>query len=263
MKKLITLLTLALLLSSAFFFTGCNGGTAIIGVGNMTERDFVATENFSSIRVSGGFDIRFSYSEDTTVRIVMQENLFEFTTTRVSNNTLYVQPTRSFNTVSVNRPRLYVSSPNFNAARLSGSTRLRSDDVITGERFNLHTSGSSRVELELDVDRLEITTSGSSNIELTVSADYMTVNSSGSATFNLEGTALNTAIETSGSATINALDLLTINTTIESSGSARIFIYVRDSLTVYARGSSRIRFMGNPTRNTHTRGSSTVERYQA
>jgi len=215
-----------------------------------------------------------------SVRVAMQENLFNYLDVSVDDGTLIVSSRRSFVVTPSNNPRLYVQAPSLTGVRLSGSTRFENSDKIVEDSFNLHTSGSSRVSLDIDADKVYVTTSGSSTIDLTVSADYLTIDSSGSTVMDIDmevlwlnlessgssrfdfvGEAFNANFDTSGSTRINGLFLITRDAEVDSSGSTNIYIHVQNTLHVAARGSSRIRYMGNPHVTTNLSGSSSVQRY--
>ena len=275
MKKVFSFFALFAMWAGTLFLGGCS----VVGVGQTASRDFIVGD-FSSVNVSGSFSVEFSYAEEASVEIVMQENLFVFLDVTVTGGTLYVNPLRSFQTLPANRPRLYIQAPSLTGVRLSGSTRFESLDTIEEESFTLRTSGSSRVFLDLEVDTLSVTTTGSSTIHLNVDAYNLTINSSGSsnmdidmdvinllltgsgsARFKFTGQAFNANFETSGSSRIDAFFLATRDSDINISGSGRIYIYVSNNLNVRARGSSGVRYMGNPQVTSNTRGSSSIQRY--
>ena len=283
MKKILTMCVLAVLLIS---LSGCMivaldgiSGNAVHGTGDKVSRDF-AVGSFTGLNIAGGYVIVYRQSQESSITVHMQENLFNYLDVSVDDGTLIVSSRRSFVVTPSNNPRLYVQAPSLTGVRLSGSTRFENSDKIVEDSFNLHTSGSSRVSLDIDADKVYVTTSGSSTIDLTVSADYLTIDSSGSTVMDIDmevlwlnlessgssrfdfvGEAFNANFDTSGSTRINGLFLITRDAEVDSSGSTNIYIHVQNTLHVAARGSSRIRYMGNPHVTTNLSGSSSVQRY--
>jgi len=277
MKKKILILSLVLVLAiSTLVLTGC-----VVGTGDMQDHSVTVEGNFDAIRASHIAVVIFNYSEEHSVRVVAQSNVFN--ALRISNRsgTLRI---RARNNVSIttgaqNLPRIYVTAPSMNSLRLSGSARAENWDTIEGQEFDIRTSGSSRAALDFysprnlsitssgssvlevnsnSIDNAEITASGSSR--LTVGGDFnrIGITASGSSNLTFEGDATAITTNTSGSSVIAARDLNTITVTISSSGSSRTNITVSNIISGSASGSSRVVFYGGATNTVSTSGSATV-----
>jgi len=254
-----TIIALTLMALTALTLTGCHA----VGTGEMETRSIEAT-GFTSLRVSGSFIVELQQGDTHSVEVTMQGNLFEFLNIRVSETNQLIIGTRSgvnISTTSANTPRVVVTAPDIAAVSTSGSSRVSANHTITRESFGISTSGSSKIELDLDVTTLDVSTSGSSRKDLNLTATYLNITSSGSSTFNLDGTVTTVDIRTSGSSNINALSLNTQNTTIRASGSARIDIAVATTLAVTISGSARVRYTGSPHITRSISGSGRISPY--
>jgi len=239
------------------FLTGCG----VRGTGEMVTRDIEVTA-FTGIRISGSHSVKFSYADEVSLTVIMQENLFDHLLIDVENGELYVRSRRSFITTAVNRPRLYIAAPSLTAIRLSGSTEIVSSDVIQADNFSIRTSGSASITLMLEIAQvLELETSGSSDIDLDVQAERINIQSSGSSKFALNGSANVIDWHTSGAARIDAFELQTKTATVRVSGSANVDVAVVHALTVNISGSGRVRYIGTPHVTQSVSGSGSVSRY--
>jgi hypothetical protein len=235
MKKLIGILVT---LGTILVLVGC--GNTIQGRGPLVARDF-DVENFTGINIGGSFYVTWRQSDEFAVRIEMQENLFNYHTVNVQNNTLRVRRRNntSLTVTNENRPRLYVYAPTLSSVNFSGSATAQNWDTITGENFAITISGSATVDVEVDVQAVEI-------------------NISGSGRFTLAGTTDSLDIQSSGSGRIIADNLQATTASINVSGSGNVDVNVTDSLDVRVSGSGTIRYSGNPTVSQNISGSGRV-----
>jgi len=259
-KKILSIFAIiAVVITSSIVLSGCRIRT-VHGRGDMTDRTF-EVGNFNAINVSGAYRVAFSYDTDTSLEVAMQENLFEHFRVSVRNNTLYVSSRRNFTTTSTNTPRLYITAPSLVGVNFSGSTRTTDwDKIETDATFTIRTSGSSRINIEVEANRLDIRSSGSSNMNIEMDVDRLDVNLSGSSNMTFNGTAEIVTIVISGSGRVYGLGLETDNTTLTVSGSGRIYISVSNTLVVTISGSGRVRYLGNPTITQQISGSGSIQR---
>ena len=255
-KIFIFIAVCALVVGVALPLSGC---VSVQGTGEMRPHTVELSRSFNAINVSGSFVVHFEYSETESVRFEMQDNIFELVRVNVRDNTLRVDSRRSFTTSTENRPRMYVTAPSLTSARFSGSTRAEGWDKIIEESFELRTSGSSNVNIAVEVKEFAINTSGSSRITAAMEVDELDLRASGSANFTLSGTATELNVRISGSARVEGLLLQTYDTTLSLSGSARVYIAVENTLDVRVSGSARVRYSGRPYITQRISGSGSVQ----
>ena len=236
MKKLIGSLVV---IGTILVLTGC--GNTIQGRGAMVARDFEVS-SFTGINVGGSFYVTWRQSDEFAVRIEMQENLFNYHTVDVQNNTLRVRRRNntSLTVTNENRPRLYIYAPTIESVNFSGSATAQNWDIVNSENFTINISGSAVMDIALDVQSVDIV-------------------SSGSGMFTLTGTTYALDIRSSGSSRITANELQANTASINISGSGRAYVNVSDELDVRVSGSGLVRYSGNPTISQHITGSGRVE----
>ena len=205
--------------------TGCVYG--VRGSGSMVARDF-DVEDFNALDIGGSYQVTWRQGDEVAVTVEMQENLFDYLRVSVRGDTLYVDSSRSFNTSSSNRPRVYIYTPYLEMVDFSGAVSADNWDTVSGESFVISGSGAADVDIELEVENLEIDLSGAGDI-------------------TLSGSAQTVDISVSGAADVTADDLQTSETSISISGAGNVDIAVADHLSVNLSGAGRVRYSGNPT----------------
>jgi len=240
MKKRIFAL-MAILVSAVIIFGACvNVGASVIrGTGPVISQSF-DVGSFTDVSVGGSRIVIFREASTHSVTIEMQESLFEYLMLEVRSGTLHVGQRSGIGIeFGQHSPRVYVYAPSLEGINLSGSSSTESWDAISTQDFTIRASGSSSIEIPLEVGSLDINLSGSSRVTLWGSADSVDMN-------------------ISGSSRVLAEELQTSNVDISASGSSRVYIAVSDSLNFNGSGSSRVRYVGNPTITVRSSGSSSV-----
>ena len=233
MKKIIGIL---LVIGASLVLVGCVD--TVRGQGELIARDF-DVETFSEVNVGGSFYVIWRESDEFTVTVYMQENLFNNLVVEVQNNTLRVRTTGSTTFTNQNRPRLYVYAPTIEAVNFSGSTTAENWDTINGTSFSANISGSATLDIVLHVQSVEIDSSGSGRFTLTGTTDILDVSSSGASRIHADQLRANTA-------------------NINISGSGQAYVNVVDILDVRVSGSGTVRYSGNPQISQNISGSGRV-----
>ena len=220
-----SLVGILVLVGVIILLSGCVGG--VRGTGSMVSRDF-EVDDFNALNIGGSYQITWRQSDDMSVTVEMQENLFEFLQVTVRGDTLHIDSNRSFNTSSSNRPRVYIYAPYLEMVDFSGAVSADNWDTIYGESFVLSGSGAADVNLALEVETLDIDLSGAGDFTLSGRADIVD-------------------IDLSGAAEVSADELQTSETSISLSGAGNVDIAVDDQLSVDISGAGRVRYTGDPT----------------
>ncbi|MCL2372768.1 MAG: DUF2807 domain-containing protein [Defluviitaleaceae bacterium] len=245
MKKFLTLATLAALL-----FSGCTvqlgRGSTVYGTGAMVSRSFEVGD-FSALEVGGSasFTVIFRQSDDISVEIAMQENLFDLHQISVRGNYLSLSRTNSNDTVRYgnNRPRVYIYAPTLTAININGALHTEGWDTISTPNFSITSNGLINMAASLEVDRLQLDLSGASNLDFW-------------------GNATNTSITKNGAGSIMARNLHTEDTTITLNGAGDIEIAVANTLDATLNGVGSIRYIGNPDVTQHVGALGSIRRVE-
>ncbi len=163
--------------------TGCYYyGPCMNGSGPVTS-EFRELHTFSGIHNTGSFNVYVARDDDYSVEVVAQENLLPVIETYVSGYTLTVR-TRDGSCFRSNAPvEIYVTLPELDYLRLSGSGRLEAD-IGSGPVVECSNSGSGYLRLDTAVTpRFEAGNSGSGTVQLEeIHAGEVSLDNSGSGT---------------------------------------------------------------------------------
>jgi len=215
------------------------GGNNVHGTGDKVMRDF-NVGSFTGLNISGGYVIVYRQSQETSITVQMQENLFNYLNTTVEDGVLRIYSDRNFRTTSENTPRIYVYAPYLNHAVVSGSARFENWDTMRTNRLLVSVGGAVTGTLPMDVENVDI-------------------NISGSGTFELTGTADTARIMLAGSGDIDASGLQTRTARAEIAGAGTIEIAVSDSLDAIISGTGNVWYIGSPQVNRTVAGIGRVQ----
>ncbi|MCL1990942.1 MAG: DUF2807 domain-containing protein [Defluviitaleaceae bacterium] len=211
----------------------------ISGSGAVVSHDF-DVENFNALDISGNYLITWRQSDEVSVTVSMQENLFEFLEVSVQSETLVIDAMRTFNIGHANRPRIDITSPYLEMIRTSGAVYISDWDSINAQHFSIHAAGAANITLSLAVDSFEAHLAGAG--DLTLSGNATEVNMTLAGAGNIEATHLQT----------NQADIVL-------TGAGNIDVAVSDYLTVNLTGAGRVRYTGNPTIERNILGAGRLE----
>jgi len=211
-------------------FSGCtfNITGGVEGVGEMVSRSF-DVEDFSSIDITGAFEVTWRQDDSRSVAVEAQENLLELLQVEVTTfGTLVISFSENITVRNrENTPRIYINSPHLEIANFGGASDTVNWDKIIADTFSLSASGASNINLDLEVETLNISTDGASDI-------------------NLGGTAGSAVISVSGAANISAARLQIRDAAVVVSGAADVNIAVSDNVDVTVTGAGTVRYSGDP-----------------
>ena len=228
------------LLIGMLLFSGCMGIGSIRGTGEMVTRD-IEVAGFTSIEVGGNFRVVYRQAPEAALTVVMQENLFSHLDTTVRNGNLRIRSRRSFDTISANRPRLYVYAPNLEAVDFSGAVSASGWDTVQGRSFTIDVSGAVSIDFGVDVESLDINASGAVSLDLDLDVERLGMDVSGAATVRLAGIANNINIDGSGALTISAGNLQIESGRVNLSGASNATLSTLENVSVSTSGLARVR----------------------
>jgi hypothetical protein len=125
------------------FFSACeiNGHKTIRGNG-VFRSETRSIANFTSLVVSGPFDVRISQDPNETLRIETDMNLHPYIEVKNENGKLSIRTRQGYNIRSRKRIDVFISAPFYGRISLNGSGHLSSDGRITGNKIDVNISGS-------------------------------------------------------------------------------------------------------------------------
>lgn len=211
------------------------------GNGNVVSQDR-SVGSFNAISTSGSFDLVVTDGSSHKVTVEAEDNLQEFVVVETEGNTLKIRNKKFSNFRATKSITIHVTAPDLEAIRLSGSGNVKSENRLDGsQKFEVRSSGSGNIQLELETTQLSAHISGSGNITLKGKAKEM------------EGSI-------SGSGNIRARELQSDITSVKISGSGSAEVVANEKLDSKIAGSGDVKFWGNGSVNSKVAGSGSVRR---
>ena len=199
---------------------------------------------FSSIKVSGGFDLYLSQSNEETIAVSASEERFkQGIKTFVENGKLriFYDGEKAWG-IKNKKLKVYVSFKNIDKIDAAGASDVFVAGSMAVNTLNLHFSGASEFRGSVKVNELELDLSGASDIKIS-------------------GMAASVRIASSGASDIKGYGLVTDICNATASGASDINITVNKELNANASGASHIYYMGAAMlKELHSSGASNVER---
>ena len=216
---------------------GC-GKNNIIGNGKVIFQNR-EIKGYTSINVSGAYDIYLKKGETESLVIEADENLMDVIKTKLSGSTLEVN--NSKNIIRSKDLKLIITNPKLNTFDFSGAIQLTSDTGLLFQNININISGIGRIDMNLKAE------------ELTASA-------SGGADLTFKGSSNKFDITITGTGTVDAEKLKTKECRVEISGLGKARLNVQQKLDVNISGFGKVDYRGNPQINQVISGAGKVNK---
>jgi hypothetical protein len=218
----------ALLFIFSLFAMSCNAqyGTRIKGNGKLVTQNR-SVGNFDELSAGGSFEITLVNGKEGEMTITADENLMEYIETEVDGGILKIRWKKNYNISTSNTTEIKLAVEQISGVTLSGSGGIESEKQLVSENFQVTVSGSSDVDLDLEVTNLKLAISGSGNMDLNGKTNHMEAS-------------------ISGSGEIDAKDLDSKTAELSVSGSGDIKLRVSEQLKARVSGSGDIEYSGNP-----------------
>jgi hypothetical protein len=242
MKKSIALLT-CLLFISFYGHSQWNSREKIKGNGHIVSKN-IETPNYDIVWVNGFFDVELQIGEEGKIVIKGEENIIEFITFTVDNNTLKITTEKGKYIVPSSGKKIQITVPfeSLSEVSLSGSGDIKSKNKITTDNFICDLSGSGKIELNINANNIKASVSGSGDVVLS-------------------GDNTNIQCKVTGSGDINASKLKSKNAEVNVTGSGDCKVYCTDNLEARVTGSGDITYFGDPSKkDTKVTGSGEISK---
>ena len=195
---------------------------------------------FHSVDLEGSYDVTMVQGPESEIRIETDQNLLQHITTTIKNGELIIssegnlRPTKNI--------AVTITSPNYTAVDVEGSSDVKASTPITSDNLNLALEGSGSFNLEIHAQHLKSEIDGSGDI-------------------TLSGNAGSHSIEIDGSGDLTASKLSADTSKIEITGSGDASLNVASRLEASISGSGSVRYQGD-VKDVHTsiEGSGSVDR---
>lgn len=239
MKKPIHMLSTCFLLLFSLSLASCSEELwGIKGEGPIVSEER-SVEEFHSLANSINATVYLKQGPQESIRIEAQENMLENLLMEVDGGTLEIgwdENVRSHDGI-----KIYITIPEIQELRLSGSGEIMGQNTIRGNALTINISGSGEADLKAEVEEMEASISGSGEMELAGQTEQLNV-------------------RISGSGEMNSLAMESMEAEVQVSGSGDCLLFVRDFLEVRISGSGDVGYKGDPEIQSSISGSGDLRR---
>jgi len=245
MKKLIfTLLLISLMLSVAVL-SGCVRIDLREQAGPISTRQYSFTD-FTGIDVGYAFEVTITRSDNYSISITAGENAFEHINVHKDGSTLVIGVDNWFINWFVS-PELNVTMPVLTDLEMSGASKGTASGFRSSQDCNLHLSGASELDVDMETGDFFAGLSGASKITGRLISSNTKIELSGASRVSLAGSGGNLNIHGSGASNIDMLYFTVNNAYIDFSGASRATLYVNGKLEADLSGASLLEYTGTTT----------------
>jgi hypothetical protein len=196
---------------------------------------------FSEISLGGVGDLVIELGDQESVQVRARQDVLPYIVTRVEGNKLILQlKWRGLDGLfrTVGPIHYHVTARQLEAVHVSGSASVTGSG-LSGEEFDLGVSGTSKVKLDLTVNRLATHVSGSAVITLSGKTDRQEATISGTGDYR-------------------AGELASRECRLTVSGAGKARVQVESELDVHISGTGQVLYAGRPTIRKHVSGVGSV-----
>lgn len=219
MKKLFTLLALATATMSCDFAVNPNAKVCT-GEVKCVEMDF---KDFDAIVVNGMADLKVIQEDNFNVKVVANEEVFQYLNYEVKDGTLYLQSKDKIQ-IRAETFNIYVSLPDLKGIEVNGAADSEINHLTADHNLSIVVNGAGDLEMnDIAATGISIIVNGAADVEAKqIDVETLNVAVNGAADATLKGNAKDVDIKISGAGSIDASELNYTNITTHKAGVASI-----------------------------------------
>ncbi len=223
--KIVTKITVILLL--LFTTSSCflDGITGIIGNGNVISEDRTISSNFDVIKVQQGINLYLTQGNKTEINVEADENILDLLITEVKNGELKVYFDKNVNRAK--KRNVYLTTNTIAKIKTSSGASVKSENTLQVTSLDLDSSSGSSIKIHVNATEITSESSSGSDIDIFGNTETFSANAS------------------SGSS-IDADELEAVDVYAKVSSGANINVNVTGKLTAKASSGGDIDYEGNP-----------------
>jgi len=197
-------------------------------------------KDFNKIKVSGNFNVIVKKGDVFKITVTGEKRDIDEVISDLKNAELTISYERK--ALRTKRTNIEIILPKLQAVNFEGSTRANIEAGFKIDYFNVYSSGSTELNVEMEAQKIYLDLSGNS-------------------TLSIKGKGEDLQANISGASLLNAFDLLVEDAKLEVSGTSGVRISVSNSLTANASGTAKVRYKGSPSQmQNNARGFSSIKK---
>lgn len=240
-KKILVFL---MVLSLTVISVGCFSIGSIVGRGPVQTHNFDFS-GFTRVQAATAFDMEIIRSDEFSVSVTTNENLFDYLELERTGDTLYIQlKAGSYTLASL---KATITMPDLFSLDVSGASEAVVSGFDFGHALTLKASGASSIELaDMNSGGLELLVSGASRLKGYIESGNSVFNISGASTLDISGSGANLTVTGSGASSVILKDFTADNVSVNYSGATSGSVNSNGELDVLLSGASSLRYYGTP-----------------
>lgn len=259
---------LSICLFSILIFTNCVSMQSIEGDGKIITKN-IDIPDFETIKVKGGeIEINYTQSSDKPrLTITTDQNIFDIYTFEVKNNTLTIEPKKTYQkTYRIKPTQFSINTNSTTVSQLSLSGRVDMTVIgplISPKDLEINMGGSVKVNIpeRIEANNIQTNIGGSGTLTASdINCSRYKGEVAGSGTLILGGKTQEVEFSIAGSGKVKAFDLQTVEMAGSIAGSGNIEISVSDKMDIDIAGSGKIRYKGDPQIKKSVAGSGSIKK---
>jgi len=245
MKKMILIVTCAMILISGMLLTGCKRVAIDSERGPVVTRSYDFTE-FTRIEIGYAFKLEVIPADTYSISISASESLFDHIEVTKKGNKLKIGMDNLF--LGLHRsPRAKITMPELRGLYLSGASEGNVTGFRSSQDFDLTLSGASELDMDMETGAFECEISGASEVTSYLKATSSDIVLSGASEITLDGSGGNIRLDASGASQVDLAYFTVNNADINLSGASDASLDINGRLDVSLSGASSLEYSGNPT----------------
>jgi len=242
MKKVVMLVAAVLLV--AWLAAGCYG--TIRGSGDLETREFDFSD-FTRVEVGTAFEVEVVQSDSFSIRITMDDNIFEYLDVSRSGETLEIRLKSGYGYVSYTSI-VEITMPELRKLGFSGATSGLVSGFSSAPVLDVELSGASSLDMSnMATGDADFKLSGASNLTGKITADGdARFNVSGASSVVLSGSADDLDADVSGASSLDLEDFPVGNASVGLSGASNGTVNLDGTLNADISGASHLYYIGEP-----------------
>jgi hypothetical protein len=245
MKRISLIIVLVILVISGTLLAGCirvdigdDSGSAVT-----KEYDFTG---FTGIEVGYAFKVDITPSDNYSITITINEKIADRLNVSKSGDILKIGFKDTFFNFH-SRPRAVITLPDLQYLDLSGAAEGNVKGFRSSHDFDLHLSGASSLDIDMETGGFEAEISGGSRASGYLKTASSNIELSGASRITLTGSGGDIKLDVSGASTADLQNYAVGNADIELSGAGQADMDISGRLNADLSGASRLEYGGKPT----------------
>jgi hypothetical protein len=245
MKKMILIVTCAMILISGMLLTGCKRVAIDSDTGPTVTRSYDFTD-FNIIEIGYAFKLEVTPADTYSITINANESLSEHIKVTKSGDRLEIGLDRVF--FHFNRsPRVKITMPELRGLHLSGASEGNVTGFRSSRDLDLTLSGASELNMDMETGAFKCELSGASELAGYLKAKSCDIELSGASETTLDGSGGNIRLDASGANQVDLAYFTVNNADINLSGASDASLLINGRMDVSLSGGSFLEYGGNPT----------------